>query len=383
MVKRKDALRALLSGDAKAGDHTAKDGDIPALPGTEADGASGAGPAMPGAAQNPSPAPSPAPARDHARSGAINAMRASWGELQKQADAARQLREEAMSGGHVILVDPQMILPSPVVDRLSRAGELDPGFAGLKASIAADGQSVPVLLRPHCDPAKAEEGLFETAYGHRRVRAARDLGLKVRAIIRPLSDDELVLAQGRENAERRDLSFIERAFFAKGLEARGFSRETMQSALGIDKSELTRLLQVAERIPHAIARAVGPAPKAGRPRWGEIGETLADMPGKEHALEFVHSGEFQSLADSDERFAALYKHMQRGAKGRKPAGEKTVKSEDGAVLALVKTGPRARPSLAFQTGDGAAFSDFVAARLPDLYRAFKAQEAEAESDPPA
>ena len=99
------------------------------------------------------------------------------------------------------MIDPEKILPSPVVDRLSRAGDLDPGFDALKASIAADGQSVPVLLRPHSDPAKAAAGLYETAYGHRRVRAAKDLGLQVKAIVRPLTDDELVLAQGRENAE--------------------------------------------------------------------------------------------------------------------------------------------------------------------------------------
>ena len=377
MVKRKDALRALLSaapGDAKGGPQTA--GEAPAeqsaAPGEPPSPSSSSMPgASPDAAAQPRELPRE-PAREHARSGAINAMRSSWGELQKEAEAARKLREDARTGGHVVLIDPQTILPSPVVDRLSRAGDLDPGFEALKASIAADGQSVPVLLRPHSDPAKAADGLFETAYGHRRVRAAKDLGLQVKAIVRPLTDDELVLAQGRENAERRDLSFVERAFFAKGLEARGFSRETMRSALGIDNTELTRLLQVAHRIPVAIAAAVGPAPKAGRPRWGELGEKIERQGGRDVAMDFVARDAFRALTDSDARFRALYKRMDRGTRDAAKGSETAITADDGMVLALARSGPRSRPSLAFQTGDGEAFADFVAARLPELYRAFQA-----------
>lgn len=374
MVKRKDALRALLSGggDAKGAPETT--GEEPAKLGNAADASpSPAGPA-------PAASSEATPHREHARSGAINAMRTSWGELQKEAEAARKLREDARTGGHVVLVDPQKILPSPVVDRLSRAGDLDPGFEALKASIAADGQSVPVLLRPHSDPARAADGLYETAYGHRRVRAAKDLGIAVKAIVRPLSDDELVLAQGRENAERRDLTFIERAFFAKGLEARGFSRETIRSALGIDNTELTRLLQVAHRIPVAVAEAVGPAPKAGRPRWGEIGEKFARQGGRDVAIEFIQRDAFRALTDSDARFRALYKRMERGSHAPLAAGETRVTAEDGMVLALVKSGPRSRPSLAFQTSDAEAFSGFVAARLPELYRDFLAGSEDRSTD---
>src|SRR5690606_36556655 len=54
--------------------------------------------------------------------------------------------------------------------------------------------------------------------------------MTVRAVVRDLSDTELVLAQGKENAERRSLSFIERAFFAKALIDHGFDRATAQAA---------------------------------------------------------------------------------------------------------------------------------------------------------
>ncbi|MBO0906176.1 plasmid partitioning protein RepB [Jiella sonneratiae] len=382
MVKRKDALRALLSGSPESSKSTATTttGDDGSLGAPDRPAQAAATSATSGASA-PSPSPSPlssasseaAPVhRDHARSGAINAMRASWGELQKEAEAARQLREAARAGGHVVLVDPDRILPSPVVDRLSRDGMLDPGFEALKASLAADGQSVPVLLRPHSDPAKAAEGYFETAYGHRRVRAAKDLGIAVKAIVRPLSDDELVLAQGRENAERRDLTFIERAYFAKGLEARGFSRETMRAALGVLNSELTRLLQVAHRIPRPIAFAIGPAPKAGRPRWSELGEAMAGQANRERAMAFVHRPEFSRLTDTDARFRALHRHLQRGAGKDDAAEAEPVTAGDGTVLALVRHGSRSGPTLSFRTEDGGAFSAFVAAQLPELYESFRA-----------
>ncbi|MFC7555837.1 ParB/RepB/Spo0J family partition protein [Pseudoroseomonas wenyumeiae] len=60
-------------------------------------------------------------------------------------------------------------------------------------------------MRPH----PTEPGRFQVAFGHRRLRAARDLAKPVRAVVRPLSDRELVLAQGQENSARANLSFIE------------------------------------------------------------------------------------------------------------------------------------------------------------------------------
>ena len=392
MVKRKDALRALLSGgpslksepDADAGpaETILRPGDEDAPGAGDRDGA-----ATPSASQEEAPAPSSdigpaAPSRpgEHARSGAINAMRQSWGEMAREVEAAKALRAEVATGGHVVLIDPDVILPSPVTDRLSRSGDLDAGFEALKASISSGGQTVPVLLRPHADEAKRAEGYYETAYGHRRVRAARELGRRVRAIVRPLSDEELILAQGRENAERRDLSFVERAFFAKGLEQAGFSRETIGAAIGVDKTELTRLLQVASRIPQAVAAAIGPAPKVGRPRWSELGEMMMRRGGTDRAFEFISRESFSAIADSDARFRALFKRMQGPGSGADRRDEEAVEGAGGVTLAVMKPGPKKRMSLAFPTDDGADFARFVADRLPGLYETFRAESA-AESAP--
>ena len=133
MVKRKDALRALLSGssssvsepDAETG--PASSGkpveDVPA-PGASLkdDAEKTTALAMPEeAASDPSPETTTTAlprSGEHVRSGAINAMRQSWGEMAREAEAAKALRAEAATGGRVVLVDPDLILPSPVTDRL-------------------------------------------------------------------------------------------------------------------------------------------------------------------------------------------------------------------------------------------------------------------------
>ena len=55
-------------------------------------------------------------------------------------------------------------------------------------------------------------------FGHRRARVARDLGINVRAVVKPLADIEHVIAQGQENTARADLSFIEKSLFARKLD---------------------------------------------------------------------------------------------------------------------------------------------------------------------
>ena len=53
-----------------------------------------------------------------------------------------------------------------------------------------------------CDRNPQQEGRYQIAYGHRRLRAAIELGRPVRAIVKPLTDEQLVVAQGQENSAR-------------------------------------------------------------------------------------------------------------------------------------------------------------------------------------
>lgn len=114
-------------------------------------------------------------------------------------------------------LDPDLIDAPLVADRLEESPEQFEEFA---RNIKEHGQQVPILVRPH----PSLEGRYQIAYGRRRLRAVKAAGIQVKAAVRTLSDDELVLAQGQENSARQDLSFIERALYAAELEAGGFQR---------------------------------------------------------------------------------------------------------------------------------------------------------------
>ena len=217
--------------------------------------------------QSSEPAAAPASGTRIA-SGAVRAMGLELARLTDEAKEAASLREQIKSGTSVIDLDPALVEASFMADRLAR--DLDADYRKLVDSIRNAGQQVPILVRPHPDKPAA----YQIAFGHRRRNAALELGVTVKAIVRQLSDQELVVAQGKENAERRNLSFIERALFAAALEQKGFNRATVNAALGVQTSEMTRLLAVAGSVPADIIATIGPAPKAGRPRWMELAKLL-------------------------------------------------------------------------------------------------------------
>lgn len=293
-------------------------------------------------------------------SGAVKAMGLTLGAITREAEEARHLRQALSDGERVLMLDTGVIDQSFVSDRLGEATE-DADFLALVESIRTGGQQSPILVRPH----PTSPGRYETAYGHRRLRAATTLGIKVKAIVRPLSDDELVLAQGKENAERRNLSFIERALFAAALVARGFDRKVVGEALSVDKTELSRLLQVAEAVPDHLARLIGPAPKAGRTRWMALMEFLTSEGARVRALDEAASERCRA-ADSDTRFAMVLARLQSRVKPDRVAPEE-LKDDAGRVYARLKRGKSMRIEFAAGTDD--SFFEEIAALVEERFRA--------------
>lgn len=267
---------------------------------------------------------------------------------------------EQLKAQAVVELAPTLVEASFVRDRLEIAGEAQ---ASLVASMREHGQQVPILVRPH----PVIDGHYQVVYGHRRLAAAAELGRSVRAIVKPLSDEQLVVAQGQENGERTDLSFIERAVFAARLEEKGFGRETIMAALGVDKTGLSRLISAAVKIPEDLIRAIGPAPRAGRDRWIEFaGRLEADA-----ALDRVRTAASEaSFAEksSDERFLRLFD----AAAEKKPKKPKpmVVKAEDGTRLARLTRAGDATTLIVDDKGVP-GFGAFLASALPELYATFK------------
>jgi ParB family transcriptional regulator, chromosome partitioning protein len=298
---------------------------------------------------------------DRVRTGAISAMGTSLKELTEGAKAAARLQEQIDTGAAVVELDPVTLDSSMVTDRLT--AEIDPSFDALIESLRTSGQQVPILVRPHPDQTQR----YQIAYGHRRVRAAVLLGIKVRAVVRPLTNDELVVAQGKENLDRRDLSYIEKALFARRLEDQGFERGVIMAALSTDKADLSRYISVARMIPEPLAQSIGPASKVGRARWVALSERLGQPRSDKIVSATVASDDFRRL-DSDSRFSLVFEALSKSSGKALPkpkiwtntAGQKAGRIEHRADRTVLTIDETIVPE----------FGSFLAGRLDDLYEQF-------------
>lgn len=298
-------------------------------------------------------------------SGAVKAMGLSLGAMTREVEEARVLRQSINEGERIVNIHPDKIDASFIEDRLRLDNRDDEDFAALIDSIGENGQQVPALLRPHPD----KNGRYETAYGHRRVRAAARLGIEVRAIVRNLSDDELVLAQGKENTERRNLTFIERGLFAKNLSRRGFDRKIIGDALAVQKSELSRLMAVVESIPETVIRMIGPAPKVGRDRWMKLGQMLQKKNAEAIANDEMHYQRFQAAA-TDRRFQLVFDRLLRRENPDTPK-PLDLRDSRGRMFARITRDPEGRPrKIEFAKHVDAGFIDDTISLLADRYAAF-------------
>jgi ParB family chromosome partitioning protein len=266
---------------------------------------------------------------------------------------------QADKGEPIVEVEPSLIDASFIRDRLDG---FDEEHAELVESIRDHGQQVPVLLRPHPN----DSARFQVVYGHRRVRASRTLGKPVRAVVRALTDAQLVVAQGQENSARKALSYIERAFFAVRLNESGFDRDVIMAALSLSKSHLSTLMSVGRRIPANIIEAIGPAPKAGEPRWVALADRL-DAVGAEIVDGVLASGSFVS-ADSDDRFIAMFETLRPKVERTKRQAE--IWAADGGPPMATFQQAKRKASLVVDEKEAPEFGRFVFAQLPELYREF-------------
>jgi ParB family chromosome partitioning protein len=301
-------------------------------------------------------------------SGTVRVMGLSLQKLSADAESGRALRAQLNSGLNVVELEPEIIEPSLVLDRLSQAE--DEAFRDLVKSIESHGQQVPILVRPHPEMS----GRYQIAYGHRRLRAAKVLHQKVRAVVRELTNTEVVIAQGKENSERRDLSFIERALFARNLEEAGFDRTTLIAALSVDKTEVARLVSVARAIPGEVLYAIGPAPKAGRPRWMALTQLLECKESRLIVEKLLADPGFRK-ADTDARFTKLFAALSSrgaatydGSTWHDPRGRPVVKIERGKTKTRFTIDEKLAPD----------FASFVTEKLDELYAAFSARAPDRE-----
>lgn len=275
--------------------------------------------------------------------------------------------ESLLAGETIVELDPAIVDVSFVRDRLADDEE---DFAELLAAIRERGQDTPILVRPH----PKATGRYMAVFGHRRLRAARELKRKVRAIVREIKDRDHVIAQGQENSVRANLSFIERARFAAQLSTLRYDDDstTAMAALSIDRATLSKMLSVASLAPE-ILDAVGAAKSIGRDRWYELKQLLDDPARLAAALVFVRQASFGSHA-GDERFNALLAHA-KSAKAERPRSAQAKRSwapTDRALSAeIISEGKRFNLALKAKGADARAFGDYLSENLDRFYEEFR------------
>ena len=292
-------------------------------------------------------------------SGSVKTLKSELDKLADDAATANELKASLEREGHIVELTPGLIDGASVGDRIPL--EHDEKFDELKRSIKESGQQLPILVRPH--PNKA--GRYEAAYGHRRLRAANELDLKVRAIVRRLTDREMIVAQGQENGPRLDLSFIERALYASRLKASNYDRELICEALSVDKPEVSRLLKVADEVDEQIILAVGPARKIGRPRWIEFAGNLKTDAIKSAIQDFLNSKEFADITNSDEKFEQVFKLSKRqfcSPKRAKKMPKQALLSQSNQKYGWSQRSQKG----ATITLEDKGLSDYLLAQLPEL-----------------
>ena len=283
----------------------------------------------------------------------IGAIGQSLSEVNERGRRAEAIEIRLAQGQAVVALDTADIDPSFIPDRM--LGEKD-SHDRLVASIRDHGQQVPILVRPHPEA----PGRYQVAFGHRRLKAIQELKLPINAVVRGLSDEQLVVAQGQENNERQDLTYIEKARFANRLQER-FSRDIIMSAMSLYKSDLSNMLSVVSRIPAKLIDAIGPAPSVGRRSWLELAELLSEVATRDLAITILHESDIRSLS-SEDRFKALIARLKP-----KPVKASTeVWAREHVKLAKVTQSDK-KVEIVIDRKEAAEFASFVVENLQTLF----------------
>lgn len=300
----------------------------------------------------------PQPARPRYTKGAIGAVSQSIADLKSRAIAE---------------IDPFSIEQGGVLDRLD---DEDADHEALVNSLRDHGQQVPVLVRPHPET----EGRYQIVFGRRRVKALRDLGLPVKAMVRDLDDRDLVIAQGQENSARKDLTFIEKANFARQMRDAGYERKVICDALHVDKTQVSRMLSVADAVPLELIEVIGAAPSVGRDRWLRLASMMAET--DTDAASAIGLVNLVQASNSDERFAGLVQALtlpRRRARddAQGPAAAGVLRSAAGVEVGRVET-RKGTITLKIPVENAEGFDSWIIDNFARLHRDWLADREEKE-----
>ncbi len=286
--------------------------------------------------------------------------------------ALTQLAEDS-----IVSLDPGRVERSPYKDRFDNDEEAEKELEALKISIAAEGQKIPVLVRPH--PTKSDH--YQLAYGYRRWAAIRAImaeaerpeTIKIKAYVRDLTDRQLIEEQSLENGVRENLTWIEQAMWAVQLKAAGLSHRAICPILGLSEAAVSHLFRVSDAVPEDIIYSIGRAKGVGRPKWTAFSELLKNPNRIPAVRQVIQSADFQK-ADSAERIALA----MRAASGQPGKSQEDAQDEihdfslGGRVFGRMKT-TSSGTTIAISKKEN-DFARWLAQRMPELMREYNSAD---------
>ena len=136
-----------------------------------------------------------------------------------------------------------LIAPSPFNPRRAVNGAT---LAQLTDSVRTSGIHQPVVVRT----VVRNDSQWELVFGHRRTAAARAAGLEtIPAIVRELSDEQVLVAQAIENLQREDLTAFEEATGYQRLMEQGFTVPQICEQVGRKRTQVYQRLQLLKLDP--------------------------------------------------------------------------------------------------------------------------------------
>lgn len=162
--------------------------------------------------------------------------------------AARTGNDEAGNDAAFVRIDLSKIERNPYQPRADFSPD---ALDDLKQSIKEKGVIQPITVRRHA-------GTYQLISGERRVRAAREAGLRTipAFIIEVHSDEEMLELALVENLQREQLNPIEIAIsYRRLMEECGLTQEEVSQAIGKDRSTVTNFLRLL-KLPDEIQAAV-------------------------------------------------------------------------------------------------------------------------------
>ncbi|MBB4953623.1 ParB family chromosome partitioning protein [Agrobacterium vitis] len=278
-----------------------------------------------------------------------------------------------LSEDSIFSLDPTKIERSPFMDRFASDVDAEKELEALRLSIEAEGQKIPVLVRPH--PTRADH--YQLAYGYRRLAAILAImaesgqpeKIKIKAYVRELTDRQLIEEQSLENGVRENLTWIEQAMWAVQLKAAGLSNRAICPVLGLSEAAVSHLFRVTSVVPDDVVYAIGRAKTVGRPKWTAFAELLKDRSALERVRAATKTAAFLQ-ADGPGRIALAMRAASTLA--AHDGTDDDVESHDFVLDNRLFCQMKSTPSGTRMTipKKETAFAQWLAARLPDLMAEF-------------